>query len=102
MESGAWVEWPELLIGGTGAGLAEEYETRRPALPIDDGERRLAAMVFKHEFRPGGDTAPRFADGPTAVDVLGRQQDEYAVNQLLGKVPELGVASPVRHGAPLD
>lgn len=102
MESGAWVEWPELLIGGTGAGLAEEDETRRPALPIDDGERRLAAMVFKHEFRPGGDTAPRLADGPAAADVLGRQQDEYAVNQLLGKVPELGVASPVRQGAPLD
>ena len=100
MESGAWVKWPELLIGGTGAGLAEEDETRRPALPIDDGERRLAAMVFKHEFRGGGGTVPRLADGTAAADILGRQQDEYAVDEILGKILEKGVSSEVRHGAP--
>lgn len=102
MESGTWAEWPELLIGGTGAGRAEEDETGRPALPIDDGERRLAAMVFKHEFRRGGGTAPGLADGTAAADVLGRQLDEYLVNELLGKVLKQGVASPVRHGAPSD
>ena len=91
--------WPDLLTGSVGGGIMEDDKTGWPPLPIDDGERLLRAMVFEHKFRRGGDTAPQCADGTAAADVLGRQPDEYPVDDVLGKVIEQGRASLARHGA---
>lgn len=96
-------EGPELLTVFSGTSLTEDDETC--GLPVvDDGERRLALVVFEHEFRRGGGTAPRLADRAAPADVLCRQQDQYLVHDdLLGKVVQHGdTCLPVRHGAPSD
>jgi hypothetical protein len=95
-------EGPELLTGCAGTGVTEDDVTGRPPPPIEDGEQRLAAVVFEHECRRGGSTAPRRADCTAAADVLGRQQDEYLIDEdLLRQVLKHGRASLVgRHGAP--
>ncbi|KAM0844475.1 hypothetical protein ACQ4PT_057035 [Festuca glaucescens] len=79
-------ERPELLIGGSSTRVTDDDKTGWPPVPVDDGERWLAAVVFEHEFKRGGDTAPRRADNSTSADVLGRQLDEYLVDDLLGRV----------------
>ncbi|KAI4969699.1 hypothetical protein ZWY2020_000613 [Hordeum vulgare] len=64
-------ERPELLIGGPRTGIADDDEAGWPPVPVDDGERWLAAIVFGHEFRRGGDPAPRCADSTAAANILG-------------------------------
>lgn len=44
-------ERPELLIGGSRTGIADDDETGWPPVPVDDWERWLAAMMFGHKFR---------------------------------------------------
>jgi hypothetical protein len=83
---GAWEEGPERA--------STECDDHPPA--IDDGERRLAAVVPEHELGRGGGAAPRRADSAAAADVLGRKTDEYVVDDLLGQVLEQGGTSPVR------
>jgi len=58
MVIGSREERPELLAGCDGTGVTEDDVTGRLPVPVDDGERRLAAVVFEHEFRGGGSTAP--------------------------------------------
>ena len=95
-----WYKRPELLVGGSRTGTADDDKAGWPPVPVDDGERWLAAMMFGHKFKRGGDTAPQCADGSAAADVLGRQPDEYPVDDVLGKVIEQGSrASLTRHGA---
>jgi hypothetical protein len=102
MVFGAREEGPELLTGCAGTGVTEDDATGRLPVPVEDGEQRLSAVVFEHECRLGGSTAPRCADCTAAADVLGRQQDEYLIDEdLLGQVLKQGRTSLVgRHGAP--
>jgi hypothetical protein len=96
---GAREEGPELSTGWAGTGVSQDDKTGRPALAVDDGEQRLAAVVLEQEFGRGGGTAPRGADGTAAADILGRQAGEYHVDDLPRQVLEQRRASPVRHRA---
>ena len=64
-------ERPELLVGGSRTGTADDDKAGWPPVPVDDGERWLAPMMFGHIFRQGGDTVPQRADGSAVANVLG-------------------------------
>lgn len=49
---------PELLTGGATTDVTKDDMTDSPPMRIDNGNQRLSAVVFEHEFGGGCGTAP--------------------------------------------